>query len=99
MFPVTQDRRRKTVSSGCEDHGQQSRLLFPKDPFPQQFLCCRRLIRPDFLSFYVRNLPLHSRHGQAEDRHEGSRDQLRVSNRLWTHLQLPDPAVRKVKDG
>ena len=27
MFPVTQDRRRKTVGSGCEDHGQQSRLF------------------------------------------------------------------------
>ena len=27
MFPVTKDRRRKTVSSGCEDHGQQSRLF------------------------------------------------------------------------
>ena len=34
MFPVTKDRRRKTVSSGCEDHGQQSRLLFSKRSIP-----------------------------------------------------------------
>lgn len=34
MFPVTQDRRRKTVGSGCEDHGQQSRLLFSKRSIP-----------------------------------------------------------------
>ena len=36
--------------------------FFPGDPFPQQFLCCRRLQTV----LYVRDLPIHSRHGQAE---------------------------------
>ena len=48
MFPVTQDRRRKTVGSGCEDHGQQSRLFsrrsipaaVPLLPPPSNSLIC-----------------------------------------------------------